>query len=362
MTTPAEYTAWLDSAGKQPVYLASIVCKDGSILRPSTERYRDASSIWRSRVPDFTFQWGISGESGGRSKYQVGDIEIVNLDAQMDAWRVKNMQSIVVVHGDRRWDYSDFVTVFTGIPASPIATEQSLRVALRDNQYLADVTLPSVTLLDGLPGAMVLELLTSPQGPFNVANIDTAAFTKLDTDYPYTCTLNPAGADIDLYKTVDQILSGFPVDWGVDNEGVLTLFELSNATGASSFRTIKPTSWQSIKIIEPVGSVTINGEFVSETTIQTDNGILADYPNARKLEFTTRLTTLADADALALQWLALESQPHDLVPIKTDRNDQWKPGDEIPVQFPRYGYESGQFGIIQSMTRKGESQELILRV
>ena len=362
MISSADYQAWLDSDNKRPIYLAEIGCADGTIYRPATNSYFDNERIWRGRVPEFTFDWGIKGDIGGQSKFQVGEIQIVNLDAEVDEWRTQNMTSVTIYHGDETWDFDSFYQIYTGIPASPRGSREALRVALRDKQYEAFTDLDFVALTNGLPGAMALELLTSPQGPFDAADIDTAAFTQLDADFPYPCQLSTSGDGLNIFKMVDQILGGFPVDWGTNNHGQLTLFRLRNASGATNYRVVKPTDWREINRLDPIGEVTLKGEWPGDDVVQKDQAILDAYPNARKVTYTTKISAEADGNLLAGHLLALGAQPRDLVPIETNRSDPWQPGDEINIDIGRYGYDGGQYGIIQNIKRRELRQDLIVRV
>lgn len=352
----AEFIAWLKSSNKDPVVLVDVDAEDGGgspvTLRISTGRYTKTSNIYRARLRDFELTWKIEPGVAGFSEIRYGDLLIINGDSKLDAWQGYNLGAATMRYGDRAWDFSDFRTRFVGRVFDKDADTGELRWTIRDKQGEADMIVEDIAISDAKPGTMCQELLTT-HGPYSAGDLDTAAWDALDTDYPYTCTLDTSGRK-NILTLVDLVLAGLPVDYGPDPAGQLTVYTFQKPSGSSSHRVIKPLSTPDIEYIPPLGEVTFKHSGAADVT-REDATIKADCENYRSESYTVAIKTEADRESAGDALLALFDEEDRR--IKMDVKDElWglKPGDQVPLSWPhksgsRYGVDETE-AIITALT------------
>ncbi|MFW2438054.1 MAG: hypothetical protein ACN4GR_01635, partial [Arenicellales bacterium] len=337
-----QYNDWLADRASRPVHLVELTHTSGAVSRLSERAFRPADSqtagqLWRARLNSVDIDWGIDGGIGGYSELSVSRIKINNADRALDRWRDDAIAGVAIKLGDERWDAADFRTLITG-NARRVKVGKVCEVEIRGNEDNAD-TIKNISLSAALPGTMLQTLLTT-YGGYTTGDINTTRLSQLDTDYPYT--IAAISGDFNLLDAADKVLSGLPVDWGSDFDGLITLFELSNATGASSYREIKPVAVKEPEVKQPVWRVTLSGDFGDDETTERAATKTA-YPAAIEINLKTHVSSSGDRDLLANKLLDLYSAPRDLVKLSTDRRDRFTVGDEVKLVFPGLGYDSGRY-------------------
>jgi len=351
--TDAEYRAWLQSSTSQPVTLVEIDAEDdagSSVLRLSTARYRRTTDIYRARLRDYEMTWSIEPGVAGFSEIRYGDLRAVNIDGALDAWRDKRMSTCTVRHGDRRWDYADLRQIFKGRVFGTEADSNELVVTIRDRQAEADLIVEDITVADDTPGKMLKALLVT-HGPYALADVDEPAIDALDTDYPYTCTLDTDGRK-NILDLADTLLTGLPVDYGPGPDGIITIYTFAKPAGSSTHRALRPLAEPDIERIAPIGEITVRRGTAYEST-REDTTTKADYADWRSETLTVAMVAQADAEAVADARLSLFDRPYDRITIETkDDVHELAPGDEVPIEWARYGYDAPKHGRITSITQR----------
>lgn len=352
----AEFQAWLESSTKRPVVLVDIEATTpaggSETLRIATGRYLNTDNIYRARLRDFELQWRIESGVAGFSEIRYGALEIINNDGALDDWHAYTLGAVTMRYGDQSWDFADFRKRFVGRVWDKDADSGELRWQVRDKQDEADLIVEDITVADALPGTMCQELLTT-HGPYAPADLDVPAWDALDTDYPYTCTLDTAGRK-NILDLVDEVLAGLPVDYGPDLDGILTVFTFRKPSGSSSHRVIKPLSEPEVEVIAPLGEVTLKHGAAADVT-REDAIIKADYANWRSETFTVAIQAEADRQIAGDERLALFNEEDRRIRLEA-KDDLWglTPGMQVPLSWPhrkgaRYGVDETE-AIITGLT------------
>lgn len=357
----AQYDAWLEDRNAKPVHAVKITHTSGAFSRMSTRSIRPADSqasgqIWRARLLAISVEWGIDGGVGGYSEISFSRLKFNNADRVLDGWRDGQITDADVMLGDESWNIADYRSLMSG-KVKEVKVGRVCEIEIRGAEGRAD-TIKNISLTAALPGTMLKTLLTT-YGGYVTGGINTTRFSQLDTDYPYT--ISALSGDFNLMAAADKILGGIPVDWGAGFDGKITIFELKNAAGSSSYREIKPVEVKEPVVKPPVWRVTLTGDFGADETTERAATQTA-YPAATEISLATRVSTNANRTLLANKLLDLYDKPRDAVAITTDRRNRFNVGDEVKVTFPGLGYDSGRYGAITSIARKASMQDLQVRV
>ncbi|KAA3625893.1 MAG: hypothetical protein DWQ08_08745 [Proteobacteria bacterium] len=353
----SDFLAWARSARRRPVVLVTLNVMDDTdtpqVLRVATRRYTTATNVYRGRLVDFELDWEMEPGVAGYSEPQLAELEIVNDNRRLDAWKGYRFDGQVQAWlGDRSWDIADFRSQFVGQVTEFQSERDRFRITCRDTQRKLDEIAPAAdfTITAKKIGSALLQMLQTPTGPFAPTEIDTAAFTALDTTFPWNLSQSES-EDANRLDVIDAILQGFPIDYGPDTAGKITARVWSQPTGSSIHKTIKPLAHPEIERIEPLGEITLKGDGWEVT--REDATIKANYPGYRTESFTVALDSQTDAEALGDDRLARFNRPFDRLEYPVGLAlFGLELGDEVPIQFPYLGYESGQYGRVTRITRR----------
>ena len=357
----AQYDDWLADRAAKPAHIAEITHTSGAVSRVSVRSFRPADSqaagqLWRSRLKNLSIEWGIDGGVGGYSELSVSRLKINNADRSLDGWRDDAITYITVKLGDESWPVSDFRTLISGKPKQ-VKVGKICEIELRGTEDKAD-TIKNISLTAALPGTMLQALLTT-YGGFIAADLDTTRISQLDTDYPYT--ISAISGDFNVLSAADKILGGIPVDWGAGFDGKITIFELANAAGSSSYQDIRPVKVKEPVMKDPIWRVTLTGDFGADETTERA-ATQTSYPSAKEISLATHISSGSNRTALANKLLDLYNQPRDVVTLSTDKRYRFAVGDEVKSIFPGLGYDTGRYGIITHIDRGLALQQLEVRV
>ena len=323
------------------------------VLRVATRRYTTATNVYRGRLVDFELDWEMEPGVAGYSEPQLAELEIVNDNRRLDAWKDYRFDGPVQAWlGDEAWDIADFRSQFLGEVTEFQSERDRFRITCRDSQRKLDEIAPSTdfTITSKKIGSALLQMLQTPTGPFSAGDIDNAAFTALDTTFPWNLS-HSESEDANRLDVIDKILQGFPIDYGPNTAGLITARVWSQPSGFSTHKTIKPLAHPEIERIEPLGEITLKSDGWEVT--REDATIKANYPGYRTESFTVALDNQSDAESLGDDRLARFDRPFDRLEYPVGLAlFGLELGDEVPVLFPYLGYESGQYGRVTRITRR----------
>lgn len=353
----AEFLAWTRSARRRPVVLVEFNATDDQdnplVLRIATRRYTTGSHIYRGRLLDFELDWEMEPGVAGLSEIQLAELVVVNDNRRLDAWKDYRFDGAMQAWlGDESWDISDFRSQFVGEVTEIESERNEYRITCRDSQRKLDEIAPAsdFSITSKKIGSALLQLIQAPTGPYSAGEIDTAAFNALDTEFPWNLS-NSETDERNRLDVIDKILAGFPIDYGPDTTGKITARVWSKPAGSSSHKAIKPRAHPRIERIEPLGEITLKGDGWEVT--REDATVKSDYPGYRTESFSVVLDNEADAESLGDDRLSRFDRPFDRLEYPVGLAlFGLELGEEVPVEFPYLGYESGRYGRVTRITRR----------
>jgi len=144
----ADFLAWTRSARRRPVVLVEFNVTDDTespqVLRVATRRHTTATNVYRGRLVDFELDWEMEPGVAGYSEPQLAELEIVNDNRRLDAWKGYRFDGAVQTWlGDRSWDIADFRSQFVGQVTEFQSERDRFRITCRDTQRRLDEIAPA---------------------------------------------------------------------------------------------------------------------------------------------------------------------------------------------------------------------------
>lgn len=98
-----------------------------------------------------------SGKTSGTSELQTGELRLINIDGELDAWIDYDVRSVVIRSGEGGAYPGDFPIVFTGAAASLEATVGAITIKLKDKAHILDRPVLTTQYLGTNAGPVGLE-------------------------------------------------------------------------------------------------------------------------------------------------------------------------------------------------------------
>ena len=363
-----------------PVYLVRLTGHDDTnfgravTVRASSAPYFGGDFDYRARLDDLDILWQM--EPGFERVYNnEGTILLVNNDAGLDAWVNLRFDYCTIRRGDSALPYSDsnFPLVFEGPVFDFQASIDSLSVTVADKLYAINRPITSVELSDnifsgaGLPGSVCRGWLTYNDASgfstgFSDSDIDKAVFDQIDTEYPYDLLINLHTNEVEFnfLDALDNALNGLPYALFVNRAGKVSAAKFRRAQTDASNRVYFPIENPEIERIYPVAEVSSqylqnDDRGVEDAPVAELASVKESYPRQwRKLQTGTIFPSAGtDAEredalrAIVAALLGIFNGVFDRVIFSTRQDvSDLNLGDQIAVEFPRYGYNAPVPGIV----------------
>ena len=343
-------------------------------VRASSAPYFNAANDYRARLEGMDILWQM--EPGFEKVYNnEGVIRLVNNDAGLDEWVNLRFDYCVIRRGDSDLAYStaNFPKIFEGPVFDFQATMATLEVTVADRLYALNRPITSNELSagvfdgTGLPGAVCRGWLTYHDAygfstGFSDDDIDTESFDLIDAEYPHELSINlhTSESEFNYLDAMDNALNGLPFALYVNRDGKIAAAKFQRAQASESNRTYYPIEQPEIERIYPVAEV-------SSQYLQNDDRGVEDAPVAelsavkesyarqwRKLQ-TGIIYPAAGTDAgredvvrdIVVSLLGIFNGVFDRLIIATRQPvSDLNLGDQVSVEFPRYGYNAPIQGIV----------------
>ncbi len=363
----SEYEEWLVSEDRQPV---SVVHFDGYdadddpvVLRAADRRYRLDDYDHRARLVEMDVLFELESGLFTETHTDTARVLLANVEGGVDDWRDwRDIRLTTFTHyrGDMRWPLSDFRVAFDGEVYNVQGDHDQLDITVASRVNRVNVTIKDGDFTfpgGGLPGTVAKSYLTDASGGlFTLADLDEDSFDAVDTAFPYLIDVDPDAVQENYLGLVDRSFSGLPLDLCVRRDGLLYVAEFQKPSGASDIQTFRPIGRPEIETVWPLGEITVKNttSVDSHESFRENTDIKEQYPNNwRSMTVETEFVHAdreTHTEALGDFILELYDRPFDRVRFDTLRDlSRLNLGDEIAVQFPRYGYDEGRYGITTLM-------------
>ena len=362
----AQFEAWLTAHNREPVYLLEITGVDPVVtFRASSAPYTKGSNIYRSRISDFDIEWNMFDDLHGGVAKREASIVIDNPDGGLDGWSDTGYDSATLLLGDRSWEYADFRTQLSGtLRKFDVLDEKRIELVCDDELSKADILIDSLSTTTGDPGTLIKALLIDA-GAFVSGDLDLTSFTDADTNWPYGLKVAISAESENLLTKIDECLRGFPLNLTVNRAGKVAMVEYVLPTGSTTFLPFKPTAIPEVEFIGPIWRTFATSRWTGTTRSPQDQALIDDNPNTwRENSMTINVELDSDHNNYDnIRWALYNQRMHRVV-FQTQRLlGKLELGDEIRVQFPRYGYDAGKYGTVTGITeRLNEPNEIEIMV
>ena len=362
------------------VYLVELTGHDDTnfgnavTVRASSAPYFGGDYDYRARLDDLDILWQM--EPGFERVYNnEGVIQLVNNDAGLDSWVNVRFSYCRIRRGDSALSYSNsnFPLVFEGPVFDFQASMQTLSISVADRLYALNRPItslelsPSIFSGDGLPGSVCRGWLSyNDASGFSTglaaSDIDKAVFDQIDSEYPYELSVNLHTNEVEFnfLEALDNSLNGLPYALFVNRAGKVSAAKFRRAQTDENNRVYYPIEQPEIERIYPVAEVSSqylqnDDRGVEDAPVAELASVKASYPRQwRKLEtgtiFPSAGTDAEREDALRAIVTALLGVFNGVFDrlIFSTRQDVYdlNLGDQIAVEFPRYGYNAPVPGIV----------------
>ena len=362
------------------VYLVELTGHDDTnfgnaiTVRASSAPYFGGDYDYRARLDDLDILWQM--EPGFERVYNnEGIIQLVNNDAGLDRWVNLRFSYCRIRRGDSSLSYSNsnFPLVFEGPVFDFQASMQTLSVSVADRLYALNRPItslelsPSIFSGDGLPGSVCRGWLSYNDASgfstgLSASDIDKAVFDQIDEEYSHELSVNLHTNEVEFnfLEALDNSLNGLPYALFVNRAGKVSAAKFRRPQADENNRVYYPIEQPEIERIYPVAEVSSqylqnDDRGVEDAPVAELASVKSSYPRQwRKLEtgtiYPSAGTDVEREDALrdiVTALLGVFNGVFDRVIFST-RQDVYdlNLGDQIAVEFPRYGYNDPVPGIV----------------
>ena len=362
------------------VYLVELTGHDDTnfgnaiTVRASSAPYFGGDYDYRARLDDLDILWQM--EPGFERVYNnEGIIQLVNNDAGLDRWVNLRFSYCRIRRGDSSLSYSNsnFPLVFEGPVFDFQASMQTLSISVADRLYALNRPItslelsPSIFSGDGLPGSVCRGWLSYNDASgfstgLSASDIDKAVFDQIDEEYSHELSVNLHTNEVEFnfLEALDNSLNGLPYALFVNRSGKVSAAKFRRPQFDENNRVYYPIQQPEIERIYPVAEVSSqylqnDDRGVEDAPVAELASVKASYPRQwRKLEtgtiFPSAGTDAEREDALREIVTALFGVFNGVFDrvIFSTRQDVYdlNLGDQIAVEFPRYGYNAPVPGIV----------------
>ena len=343
-------------------------------VRASSRSYFGSDFDYRARLEDMELLWQM--EPGFERIYNnEGVIRLVNNDAGLDRWVNYRFDYCVIRRGDSSLSYSDanFPKVFEGPVFDFQATMTSVSVTVADRLQALNRPITSVELSSavfdgsGLPGAVCRGWLLYNDASgfstgFTSADVDRARFDAIDEAYPYdlSVSLHTQETEFNYLDALDNALNGLPFSLFVNRSGLVSVAEFRRPSSVDNATVYYPIAEPEIERIFPVAEVSSqylqnDDRGVEDAPVAELGAVKSSYPRQwRKLQ-TGILYPSAGTDTeredvvrnVVASLLGIFNGVFDRLIFSTRQPvSTLNLGDQVAVEFPRYGYNAPVPGIV----------------
>lgn len=350
MINDSGFADWLASDYRQPIWSMELHAFDGSTEKVLYTSDRDYLH------PDYTF-YGVMTTPSIRqslsksvvadySEIGIGDLTLIDLLSELDAWRTYRHAAVTLRLGDRRWSYDQHRVMMNATVGSWKSDGALHQIKLRDNQAQADklISYAEITTKTGAAGVLVRGLMID-SGAFVSGDIDTASFNAIDSEFPYSFTIGSFDGQLNVLDVADKVLAGLPVDYGVNINNKLEAVILDKPNASTFIDVVlldKPVIGDALY---PLSKLTLTNSAYADV-VNTNSTIQSNFgANARQESIAIAVNNSAHANALATKRASLFNQVIDPIQLRVEQKNI-KLGETIKFSYQDLGFNSGQLAVV----------------